>query len=74
MTTYPSKTLVLRGIGPYNEKKMVHHYGLLLTFDFVKNKTEAYLMCVYTLIIISIIFCKFSLIFSFRKFLLPCIG
>ena len=33
---------------------MVHHYGLLLTFDLVKNRTEAYLMCVYTLIIICL--------------------
>ena len=50
------------GIGPYIEK-MVHHYGLckiqysiglLLKLGLVKNKTEAYLLCVNTLIIISV--------------------
>ena len=46
MTTYPSKTLVLRGIGPYNEK-MVHHYGLLLTFGLVKNKTGLSNVCIH---------------------------
>ena len=31
-------------------------------------------MCVNTLIVISVIFCEFSINFSFRKFLLLCIG
>ena len=50
--------------------------GLLLKFGLVKNKREAYLMCENTLIIISCFF-FFSWIFrnfTFRKFLLRCMG
>ena len=37
--------------------------NLLFKFGLVKNKTEAYLMCINTLIIISVIFVNFYQIF-----------
>ena len=83
---YPSKTLVLGGGGGGNRSvywkngtslwsmQNLIFVGLLLKFGLVKNKTEAYLLCVNTLINHFCYFREFSLNFSFRKFLLQCMG
>ena len=83
MTTYPIKTLVRGGgIGPYIET-IVHHYGLCKTkysyaycLNLVWLKTQnrgLFDVCQYTNNRFSY-FREFSLNFSFRKFLLRCIG